>query len=94
MQNHRAVGDSRGALATVTATVADVVSAFIVVRGSDVDAALHHLARMLVAGEDPRFIARWLDALASEDIGMAGLSVVGTVAAAQTVARSACSKPS
>ena len=50
----------------------DVISAFIKsVRGSDVDAALHYLARMLVAGEDPRFIARRLVILASEDIGMA-----------------------
>src|ERR1700743_289406 len=50
----------------------DVISAFIKsVRGSDVDAALHYLARMLVAGEDPRFVARRLMILASEDIGMA-----------------------
>jgi putative ATPase len=50
----------------------DVVSAFIKsVRGSDVDAALHYLARMVVAGEDPRFIARRLVILASEDVGMA-----------------------
>ena len=50
----------------------DVISAFIKsVRGSDVDAALHYLARMVVAGEDPRFIARRLVILASEDIGMA-----------------------
>jgi len=49
----------------------DVISAFIKsVRGSDVDAALHYLARMLVAGEDPRFVARRLMILASEDIGM------------------------
>ncbi len=40
----------------------------------DVDAALHYLAHMLVAGEDPRFIARRLMILASEDIGMAGPS--------------------
>lgn len=66
----------------------DVVSAFIKsVRGSDVDAALHYLARMLVAGEDPRFIARRLMILASEDIGMAGPSALQVaVAAAQTVA--------
>ncbi len=65
----------------------DVVSAFIKsVRGSDVDAALHYLARMLVAGEDPRFIARRLMILASEDIGMADPSALQTaVAAAQTV---------
>ena len=50
----------------------DVISAFIKsVRGSDVDAALHYLARMIEAGEDPRFIARRLMILASEDIGMA-----------------------
>ncbi len=50
----------------------DVISAFIKsVRGSDVDAALHYLARMVVAGEDPRFIARRMVILAAEDIGMA-----------------------
>ncbi|NYI41347.1 replication-associated recombination protein A [Demequina lutea] len=50
----------------------DVISAFIKsVRGSDVDAALHYLARMVVAGEDPRFIARRLVVLASEDVGLA-----------------------
>ena len=65
----------------------DVISAFIKsVRGSDVDAALHYLARMLVAGEDPRFIARRLMILASEDIGMADPTALPTaVAAAQTV---------
>ena len=65
----------------------DVTSAFIKsVRGSDVDAALHYLARMLVAGEDPRFIARRLMILASEDIGMADPTALPTaVAAAQTV---------
>src|SRR3954453_17632193 len=65
----------------------DVVSAFIKsVRGSDVDAALHYLARMLTAGEDPRFIARRLMILASEDIGMADPTALPTaVAAAQTV---------
>jgi len=65
----------------------DVISAFIKsVRGSDVDAALHYLARMLVAGEDPRFIARRLMILASEDIGMADPSALQmAVAAAQTV---------
>jgi putative ATPase len=66
----------------------DVISAFIKsVRGSDVDAALHYLARMLVAGEDPRFIARRLLILASEDIGMADPMALQTaVAAAHTVA--------
>jgi len=50
----------------------DVVSAFIKsVRGSDPDAALHWLARMLEAGEDPRFICRRMIILASEDIGLA-----------------------
>lgn len=65
----------------------DVVSAFIKsVRGSDVDAALHYLARMLTAGEDPRFIARRLMILASEDVGMADPTALQTaVAAAQTV---------
>jgi len=62
----------------------DVISAFIKsVRGSDPDAALHYLARMIEAGEDPRFIARRIIVLASEDIGMAdpqGL-VVATAAA-------------
>lgn len=66
----------------------DVISAFIKsVRGSDPDAALHYLARMLEAGEDPRFVARRLMILASEDIGMADSSVLQTaVAAAQAVA--------
>ncbi|SPM37241.1 Replication-associated recombination protein RarA (DNA-dependent ATPase) [Mycobacterium rhizamassiliense] len=66
----------------------DVISAFIKsVRGSDVDAALHYLARMLVAGEDPRFLARRLMILASEDIGMADpVALQVAVAAAQTVA--------
>src|SRR3984957_14880770 len=50
----------------------DVISAFIKsLRGSDVDAALHYLARMIEAGEDPRFIARRLVVHASEDVGMA-----------------------
>jgi len=66
----------------------DVISAFIKsVRGSDPDAALHYLARMLEAGEDPRFVARRLMILASEDIGMAEPQVLQTaVAAAQAVA--------
>jgi putative ATPase len=66
----------------------DVVSAFIKsVRGSDVDSALHYLARMLTAGEDPRFLARRLMILASEDIGMADpMALLTAVAAAQTVA--------
>ena len=50
----------------------DTISAFIKsVRGSDADSALHYLARMIVGGEDPRFIARRLMILASEDIGLA-----------------------
>ncbi|MDY6050214.1 MAG: replication-associated recombination protein A [Corynebacterium sp.] len=50
----------------------DVASAFIKsIRGSDVDAALHYLARMLDGGEDPRFIARRLVISAAEDIGLA-----------------------
>ena len=66
----------------------DVTSAFIKsVRGSDVDAALHYLARMVEAGEDPRFIARRLVILASEDIGLADPTALTTaVAAAQAVA--------
>jgi len=66
----------------------DVISAFIKsVRGSDVDAALHYLARMVEAGEDPRFIARRLMILASEDIGLADPTALPTaVAAAQAVA--------
>jgi putative ATPase len=65
----------------------DVTSAFIKsMRGSDVDAALHYLARMLVAGEDPRFIARRLVIFASEDVGMADPSALLTAtAAAQAV---------
>ena len=66
----------------------DVISAFIKsVRGSDVDAALHYLARMLTAGEDPRFIARRLMILASEDIGLADSNALLVAnAAAATVA--------
>ncbi|MFT3715286.1 MAG: replication-associated recombination protein A [Gordonia sp. (in: high G+C Gram-positive bacteria)] len=65
----------------------DVISAFIKsIRGSDVDAALHYLARMITAGEDPRFIARRLMIHASEDIGMADPTALQTaVAAAQVV---------
>ncbi len=66
----------------------DVASALIKsIRGSDVDAALHYLARMVEAGEDPRFIARRLMISASEDIGMADPTALQTaVAAAQAVA--------
>lgn len=65
----------------------DVVSAFIKsMRGSDVDAALHYLARMIAAGEDPRFIARRIVIAAAEDVGMADPSALQTaVAAAQAV---------
>ena len=65
----------------------DVISAFIKsIRGSDVEAALHYLARMVAAGEDPRFIARRLVILASEDIGLADPTALTTaVAAAQAV---------
>jgi putative ATPase len=65
----------------------DVISAFIKsIRGSDVQAALHYLARMIAAGEDPRFIARRLVILASEDIGLADPSALQiAVAAAQAV---------
>ncbi|WP_436887176.1 replication-associated recombination protein A [Nocardiopsis dassonvillei] len=65
----------------------DVVSAFIKsMRGSDPDAALHYLARMIEAGEDPRFIARRLVVHASEDVGMADPTALQTaVAAAQAV---------
>jgi putative ATPase len=64
----------------------DVLSAFIKsIRGSDVDAGLYWLARMLTAGEDPRLIARRLVILASEDVGMAdpqGLVVADAAARA------------
>lgn len=65
----------------------DVISAFIKsIRGSDVDAALHYLAKMIEAGEDPRFIARRIMISASEDIGMADPTALQTaVAAAQAV---------
>jgi putative ATPase len=61
----------------------DITSALIKsVRGSDVDASLHYLARMVEAGEDPRFIARRLVILASEDIGLADPSALVTAVAA------------
>ncbi|MFI6043483.1 replication-associated recombination protein A [Nocardia sp. NPDC051321] len=64
----------------------DVISAFIKsIRGSDVDASLHYLARMLTAGEDPRFIARRLMIHASEDIGMADPMALQTATAAAQV---------
>ena len=63
----------------------DLVSAFIKsIRGSDVDAGLYWLARLIASGEDPRFLARRLVILASEDVGMADpmALVVATAAAA------------
>ena len=65
----------------------DVISAFIKsIRGSDADAAVHYLARMIEAGEDPRFIARRLIVHASEDVGMADPTALPVaVAAAQAV---------
>jgi len=94
-------GERSISLATVEATVDkaavrydrdgdqhyDVISAFIKsIRGSDVDAALHYLARMVEAGEDPRFIARRLVVHASEDIGMADPTALqSAVAAAHAV---------
>ncbi|MFH0410650.1 replication-associated recombination protein A [Corynebacterium sp. L4756] len=66
----------------------DVVSAFIKsIRGSDVDAALHYLARMIEAGEDPRFIARRLIVHASEDVGMADPTALPTAVAAAQAAQ-------
>lgn len=66
----------------------DVISAFIKsIRGSDVDAALHYLARMIEAGEDPRFISRRVMISAAEDIGIADpQALVIAVAAADAVA--------
>jgi putative ATPase len=66
----------------------DVISAFIKsVRGSDADAAIHYLARMIEGGEDPRFIARRLMILAAEDIGLADPQALTlAVSAAETVA--------
>jgi putative ATPase len=65
----------------------DVISAFIKsLRGSDADAALHYLARMIEAGEDPRYIARRLIVHASEDVGMADPTALQiAIAAAQAV---------
>ncbi|CAB5037227.1 MAG: AAA family ATPase [Actinobacteria bacterium] len=66
----------------------DVISAYIKsMRGSDVDAALHYLARMIEAGEDPRYMARRLMIFASEDIGMADSNaLLVATSAAQAVA--------
>lgn len=67
----------------------DTISAFIKsMRGSNVDATLHYLARMLAAGEDPRFIARRMMILASEDVGLADPHALPlAVAASQAVER-------
>ncbi|MEP7763968.1 replication-associated recombination protein A [Sanguibacter sp. 25GB23B1] len=63
----------------------DVISAFIKsMRGSDVDAAIHYLARMIAAGEDPRFIARRIVIAAAEEVGMADPSALQTATAAAT----------
>ncbi|RSX56390.1 replication-associated recombination protein A [Bifidobacterium samirii] len=66
----------------------DVISAFIKsMRGSDPDATVHYLARMIRAGEDPRFIARRIMIAAAEEVGMAAPQILQvTVAAAQAVA--------
>lgn len=66
----------------------DIISAFIKsIRGSDADAAIHWLARMIKGGEDPRFIARRLMILAAEDIGLADpQALVIATASAQSVA--------
>lgn len=64
----------------------DTISAFIKsVRGSDVDSALHYLARMIEGGEDPRFISRRLMILASEDIGLADPQALVLAEAAASV---------
>jgi len=64
----------------------DTISAFIKsVRGSDVDSALHYLARMIVGGEDPRFISRRLMILAAEDIGLADPNALVLAEAAASV---------
>ncbi|MGF7234995.1 MAG: replication-associated recombination protein A, partial [Frankia sp.] len=67
----------------------DVASAFIKsLRGSDVDAALHYLARMVEGGEDPRFIARRMIILASEDIGLAEPGALAVAVAAASALES------
>ena len=73
--------------ATARTTTTTSISAFIKsIRGSDVDASLHYLGRMLEAGEDARFIARRLVILASEDVGMADpMALVVADAAARAV---------
>ena len=62
----------------------DVISAFIKsMRGSDPDATMHYLARMIAAGEDPRYIARRIVIHAAEDVGLADPGVLSTAVAAQ-----------
>ena len=62
----------------------DVISAFIKsMRGSDADATMHYLARMIAAGEDPRYIARRIVIHAAEDVGLADPAVLSTAVAAQ-----------
>jgi len=66
----------------------NVISAYIKsVRGSDVDAAIHYLARMVESGEDPKFIARRLVILASEDIGLADPNALTMAVAAMQAAQ-------
>lgn len=67
----------------------DTISAFIKsMRGSDVDATLYYLARMLEGGEDPKFIARRMVIFASEDIGLGGNGALGlAVSAFQAIER-------
>ncbi|HEY1279835.1 MAG TPA: replication-associated recombination protein A [Acidimicrobiales bacterium] len=90
--DHISLADAEAALGTRVLRYGeddhyDVISAFIKsLRGSDVDASLHYLARMLEAGEDARFIARRLVILASEDVGMADpMALVVADAAARAV---------
>ena len=73
----------------------DIISAFIKsIRGSDPDAGLYWLARMLEAGEDPRFIARRLVILASEDVGLADPhALLVADAAARASSTSGCPRP-
>ncbi|MEO7557371.1 MAG: replication-associated recombination protein A [Acidimicrobiales bacterium] len=85
---HVTLGDAEAAIGTKALRYGrdehyDVISAFIKsIRGSDADAGLHYLARMLEAGEDARFIARRLIILASEDVGMADSSALPVAVAA------------
>jgi putative ATPase len=90
--NPIALADAEAALSTSAVRYGrddhyDVISAFIKsMRGSDPDAAVYWLARMLEAGEDPRFIARRMVIFASEDVGMADpQALVVAVAAAHAL---------